>query len=410
MPDLPSAVPANISAALRILWIGALGVTFIILAAGKSPPTFAAQNTTRIERLQLRLQQRGIDHPLHPAAPDQAFPSSAAPASAMRSHNATGIYLTAGSVGRREFFDETLRRLQESGGNAVVFDVKGSAVYFHSAATVANEVNLVRPLYELPEILRIAKEQGIYTIGRFIAIKDAGFTDRVPASRIRDPKSGRVLSETWVDPADEDAIVYNTQIICELSRMGIDEINLDYIRFSTAEVGALRVYSGTEKADRLEKYIRAVREQIDHCGPKTRLGLSTYAILGWNFPVNFETLGQDIARFAPMVDIISPMAYPATFAAGHYYDPAKNPGSRMYYLVYRTLQGYKDLLGPGQSHKLRPWIQGYSANARDISDEIRAVYDAGLCGFTVWNASNAYDNSYAAFTRTIAERPERCRN
>ncbi|MSR67937.1 hypothetical protein EXS65_03900 [Candidatus Peribacteria bacterium] len=326
---------------------------------------------------------------------------------AVRADNKTGIFLTAASIAHDDFLLRTIEDLKTVSGTALVFDVKGGSVLFHSAAPMANEIGLVKSLYELPEILALLKSHEIYSIGRFVAIKDDGLTRKLPATRIKHPATGRVLSETWVDPSDDTAIAYNMEVVCELSAMGIDEINLDYIRFSTAEFGALSVYSGTEKADRIEKFIRATRDTIDRCGPKTKLGLSTFAILGWNYDNNVETLGQDVVRFAPLVDIISPMAYPATFSINAYYNPRKDPGSRMYYLVYRTLTGYQELLGPEQSKKLRPWIQGYGVTTKNMTDQMNGVYDAGLCGFTVWNANNAYAPTYSAMKKE-RKRPERC--
>jgi hypothetical protein len=163
--------------------------------------------------------------------------------------------------------------------------------------------------------------------------------------------------------------------------------------------------TGEEKADRIEKFLRMARQVIDENGGRTKLGISTYAILGWNFPVNFEPLGQDIARFSPLVDVISPMAYPATFANGAYFNPLVDPRSRMYYLVYRTLTGYRDMLG-ADAWKLRPWIQGYGITATNLRDEIDAVFDAGACGFTVWNAWNDYGLVYQAFPEI--RRPATC--
>jgi len=325
-----------------------------------------------------------------------------------RFDNKVGVYLTASSVARSPFFSGTVESLLRAGGTALIFDVKGASVLFRSSAPMAMEADLVRPFYELPDILRLARERGFYTIGRFVAIKDAGLTSRKPETRVQHPKTGRVLSRDWIDPSHETAISYNMEVICELAAAGIDEINLDYIRFSTAEYGALSVYSGEEKADKVETFLRATRSTINRCGPKTKLGISTYAILGWDYRKNLETLGQDVVRFAPLVDVISPMAYPATFAPNHYYRPGKDPGSRNYFLVYRTLMGYRELLGPEESKKLRPWIQGYGVSVRDVADEIRAVYDSGSCGFTVWNASNAYSVAYEAI-KGDNMRPERCK-
>ena len=72
-------------------------------------------------------------------------------------------------------------------------------------------------------------------------------------------------------------------MICELARSGINEINLDYIRFSTEQVGALGVYSMEEKSRKVGVFVRMAREAIDACGPETKLGVSTYAILGWHY-------------------------------------------------------------------------------------------------------------------------------
>ena len=333
--------------------------------------------------------------------------SSSAPDVVVRGDNKRGVFLTAGSVAREKFFNETVEKLLAAGGDTIVMDVKGGGALFHSAAPMATEIGLVRNLYDLPAIIEKLHEKNIYVIGRFVAIKDEAYVQKKPNTRIKHPVTGKVLNQTWIDPSNDEAIQYNMEIMCEIAAAGIDEINLDYIRFSTAEFGALGVFTGEEKADRVEKFIKASRDTIDRCGPKTKLGLSTYAILGWDYDVNVRTLGQDVRRFAPLVDIISPMAYPATFTSEGYYIPGKNPGPRMYWLVYRTLTGYAKLLGPEESKKIRPWIQGYGVVNKDMSDQIRAVYDAGFCGFQVWNANNNYGPTYAAMAKDTLQ-PDTC--
>jgi len=306
-----------------------------------------------------------------------------------------GVFLTEGSVKRKDFLLETLDQLKTTTGAALVFNVKGSAVYFDSDAPLAKKLDLLRNTYDLKEVISLARERGIYTIGRFIAVKDPSLAQSLPETQIRHPKTNRSVGNVWVDPSNPSVITYNKEILEDLVASGIDEVNLDYIRYPTEYSLPAVGLTGQEKADRLEEFIRMARTVIDEHGGKTKLGISTYAILGWEFPVNFEHVGQGIARFAPLVDVISPMAYPATFAEGAYYNPAKHPRSRMYYLVYRTLTGYAELLGP-DAYKLRPWIQGYGITKKNIRDEIDAVFDAGACGFTVWNASNAYGLVYGA--------------
>jgi len=345
----------------------------------------------RSERAEARKELAMNREPVHAAAPERIAPMTL---------KQKGVYLTASSVARSTFLDETVEKVKTSNGNAVIFDVKGGGVLYHSGAPMANELGLVRSIYDLPAVIEKLHAEGLEVIGRFVAIKDEAFTAKRPDTRVKHPITGQVLNYTWVDPANDDAIRFNMESMCELAASGIDEINLDYIRFSTAEVGALSVLSGKEKADRVEKFILAARETINRCGPKTRLGLSTYAILGWSYDINVETLGQDVVRFAPLVDVISPMAYPATFAEGHYYNPAVHPRSRMYYLVHRTVTGYRELLGPDHSWKIRPWIQGYGVTTKNMQDQMDAVYDSGSCGYLVWNAGNNYAPTYAAMSKS----------
>lgn len=300
-----------------------------------------------------------------------------------------GVFFTQTSVKNEKYLVETLDRLRTLTGSALIFNVKAGTVHFAASAPMAHELDLVRPAYDLPHVIALARERGVRTIGRFVALKDPNLAQAIPETQINHPKTGRSVGSIWVDPSDPSVIEHNKEILVDLVEAGIDEVNFDYIRYPTEYPLSAVGLKGSEKADRIEAFLKMARTVIDEHGGRTKLGISTYAILGWNFPVNFEPLGQDIARFAPLLDVISPMAYPSTFAPGAYYNPAKHPGSRMYYLVYRTLTGYRELLGD-QAWKLRPWIQGYGVTQKNLTDEIQAVFDSGSCGFTLWNASNEY--------------------
>lgn len=369
---------------------------------GAAPASVRGQtaDSSRIEGLrEARRAKYPGAVPLKPAAP-------AAPEIPAKPDNKTGVYLTITSAQNEQKLRDTIQALVDRGETALVIDVKGGRVHYASQAPLANELGLVSPYLDLDKALAIAKEHGLYTIARFVALKDDGLPAKLPDTMVKNPKTGARLSPGWTDPANPTVIEYNTQVMCELAEKGFDEINLDYIRFSTADFGNLRVYSGAEKADRLEAFIKASKETIARCNPETKLGISTFAIIGWNYDVNVATLGQDIVRLAPHVDIISPMAYPATFTSEGYYVQGKHPRSRMYWLVYRTLTGYAEFLGE-QKTKLRPWIQGYYVSAKDMREQMDAVTDAGLCGFQVWNANNNYAPTYQAMSDWSL--PEHCK-
>jgi len=327
-------------------------------------------------------------------------------APAVRSDNKIGVYLKPESTANESFFLQTLDQLSAAGGSALVFDVKGAYVYFQTSSSLAAQYSLVKPLFELPSIISMAKQRGLYTIARLVAANDPLLGAREPAVRIRHPQTGTAVGSAWVDLSNPTVLEYNSQVIRDLVAAGVDEVNIDYIRYPTEyaqwQIGLTR----EEKVERIEKFVQMARRTIDEYGPETKLGLSTYAILGWHYDINVNAIGQDIVRFAPLVDVISPMAYPSTFKEGAYYNPAVHPRSRPYYLVYRTLQGYAELLGEEHAHKLRPWIQAYYMTQKDLRDEMDAVFDAGACGFTCWSAGNHYDHVYAVLQDV--ETPDRC--
>lgn len=305
-----------------------------------------------------------------------------------------GVFLTAYKAHDADFLQSTIDAVHALSGNTLVIDVKGNNVSFDSSAPMANSLGLVSGIYDLEKIVNEAHKNHVYLIGRYDAISDNGFTSVMTGSVMQDPVTNEVLSEGFIDPIDDAALQYNAEILCEIAKSGIDEINLDYIRFSSADHEALQIFSGDQKAARLQRFIEMAHRIIHRCGPKTKLGISTFAILGWSYKPNVETLGQDVVRFAPFVDVISPMAYPDNFTSSNYYNPKTDSGSRMYHLVWQTLKGYQDLLGPEQSKKLRPWLQGFDVTAVNVQDQVQAVFDAGVCGYMMWNSKNLYDVSY----------------
>lgn len=338
-----------------------------------------------------------------PALFDQSF----SPSSLNDGTSKVGVYLSSTSAAREDFLDQTLDALTQEHGTALIFEVKGGMAFFKTNAAIAIQHDLVKPIEDLPAIVAKAHARGIYTIARFGVANDSLLAMRLPATQIRSPKTGVSIGALWVDVGNPETIEYDRQLLRDVLLAGLDEVNFDYIRYPTSYRQEMIGLSGQEKADHIEAFIRMARETVDAIRPQTKIGLSTFAILGWDYQRNVEAIGQDVVRFAPLVDIIAPMAYPSSFTDLNFYAPGRDLRSRTYWLVYRTLTGYQALLGPEQSKKLRPWIQGYFLTPKDMSEEIDAVYDAGLCGYTVWNADNAYGVTYRAMSMNT-NRPARC--
>lgn len=347
--------------------------------------------------------------PPPPPSPPAIVEVSAAaelPALELRPDHHIGVYLTALSTANRSFFADTIAKVKNAGGSALVINVKDAYVFFETGSPLAKKYHLLRPKYDLKEIVRLAKDHGLTTIARFVAIKDPGLARAAPETQMQHPRTRRSVGATWIDPAHPTVLAYNREILRDVIEAGFDEVNFDYIRYPTEYSPEKIGLTTEEKIKRVEGFLRMARETVKEGRAQTKIGISTYAILAIDFERNIGRLAQDIARFAPLVDIISPMAYPASFGAG-FQKPKGFSRSRHYYLVQRTLEGYKRLLGEEQSHKLRPWIQGYSMTPWDIGEEIAAVYDSGLCGFLVWSSSNTYKALYNALPTN--KQPEECR-
>lgn len=327
-------------------------------------------------------------------------------AHALRGENKAGVYIHMNNIANQKFLKPEIEELKQFKNASVIFDVKGSFVYFATDSAIAKKYGLVKPLYDLPAIIQQFKAAGIYTIARVIAVKDSEFYWKDSAVALKSPYTGNVVAE-WVDPANSEVLDYNREVISEILDAGIDEINLDFIRYPDKVTNNFLGITSEEKMANIENFVKRVREVIDSKPTKAIFSIDTFAIVGLDFDANAGPLGQNVKALAPYVDIIAPMLYPSTFGEETvYYDPKFDKGGRSYSLVKKTLLAYKQLLGEEEAHKLRPWIQGYYMGKGDLIQQIKGVYDAGYCGFLVWNIFNDYTLTYAAMNEV--EIPASC--
>ena len=302
-----------------------------------------------------------------------------------------GVYIHMNNIANENFLAAEIAKLEKLENPAVVFDVKGSFVYFDSDSAIAKKYGLVKSIYDLPEIVEQFKSAEIYSIARVIALKDPQLATRNSAVWLTNPRSGKPVPE-WVDPANAEVLEYNREIISEIVAAGVDEINLDFVRYPDKFTSEFLGMTGAEKIENILNFIKMARAEIKSQNPNTILSVDTFAILAWDFGASEAALGQDIRWLAKYADIIAPMLYPATFSRDNpnYFLRGK---SFEYSTVFLTLEKYKNILGE-DAGKLRPWIQGYYSTEKQIRDQIAAVADAGVAGFTVWDIQNDYSEFF----------------
>ncbi len=264
---------------------------------------------------------------------------------------------------------------------------------------------MIQPLFELPAIIEKLKQDNIYTIVRVIALKDVVFAQKNSTAQLMS-KNKTAKVEGWVDPTNQEVLDYNREVISDILKSGVDEINLDFIRYPTKPSDEFLGVDGAQKIENVTNFVKMVRDVIDEEKPNTILSVDTFAVLPWDNEMTTNHLGQNIKELAKYADIIAPMLYPNTFSAD-------NPNyllkwkSFEYSTVFLTLQKYAEVLGD-DAKKLRPWIQGYHTTKQKMVDQIQAVYDAGFCGFTIWDIENFYADAYNAMAEV--EIPENCKN
>lgn len=304
---------------------------------------------------------------------------------------AKGLYMTAVSASSRFIFDSA-RRLIESGGNTLVFDAKDDMGLITYESTVAERYALEKRyppnIPELPKMIESLHSMGIHVVARVVVFKDRIMSQSRP-QWCMDSASG------WLDPANPEVQAYLLAIIEELAFSGVDEIQLDYIRYYSDR----KTTTGIEGVSRTEVIAGFIEKAHEITRPNgILLSVDIFGIMIWQRDVDVLVIGQDINMIKPHVEIISPMIYPSHFSAG--FDGVDNPADNPYRFVFKGIKKMKELVGDDVI--IRPWLQSFPLrittgfNPEYIRSQIQASNDAGGTGWLLWSPGNHYRKAYAA--------------
>jgi len=222
-----------------------------------------------------------------------------------------GIYLNVRRSGPAGAL-RMARGLREVGGNAVVFDIKdrdGMLTYDSNvefardvgataSPAIANPGAFVRQLHEL----------GLHVIARLVCFQDkhlaASRFDLVPMTA-----DGQAWSQhgshNWVDPSSSEVQDYLFELMREAAALGVDELQLDYVRFPTVGDGALPAASEPPRADVITEFVRQAAIVSEEGG--VQLSADVFGVAAWAHAEDSERIGQDLRRMLPHLDIVSPM-------------------------------------------------------------------------------------------------------
>lgn len=317
-----------------------------------------------------------------------------------------GIYVT-GPVAGHARMEEIIRLLEETELNAVVIDVKnddGFVTYEMSSETVEALGATVRYVKDMPALVERLHEMGIYVIARIVAFRDPHLAEAKPEWSVHRTNGSIYYDNSglaWVNPYKREVWDYLVEVAECAVADGFDEIQFDYVRFST-EIKAGEVDYGEDSAtvSKTEIISQFTRYAHDKLSP---LGVYVSAdVFGTIIDNAYDSgiVGQDYAAISSNLDVICPMIYPSHYASGVYNQ--QYPNSAPYEMIMGAMQASDTALaGLSEDEKpiVRPWLQDFTASwikpyhaygAEEVRAQIQAVYDAGYTEWILWNASNRY--------------------
>ncbi len=315
-----------------------------------------------------------------------------------------GIYVT-GPVAGIEKMDELIALVEETELNTMVIDIKndeGAVTYKMQSDMVLEIESGVRYIRDIDELVEKLHEKDIYLIARIVAFKDPYLAEKKPELSLK-TKSGEIFrdknKEAWVNPYKKEVWDYLMEIGTQAAEAGFDEIQFDYIRFST-DVNADDIDYGEEaetktKEEVITEFTEYAYETLHPLGVVVSADVFGTII---DNESDREIVGQNYRDMAAHLDYICPMVYPSHYSNGVY--DIEVPDKAPYDTVYQAMNISKEKLETDeQIAGVRVWLQDFTASwlkdyisygAEEVRAQIQAVYDAGYEEWILWNAKMNY--------------------
>lgn len=317
-----------------------------------------------------------------------------------------GIYVT-GPVAGHERMEEIIQLVEETELNTVVIDVKnddGYVTYAMSSETVEALGARVKYVKDMPALIDRLHEKDIYVIARIVAFRDPHLAEVKPEWSVHRTNGSIYYDNSglaWVNPYKREVWDYLLEVAECAVADGFDEIQFDYVRFST-EIKSGEVDYGEDSATVSKTQIITEFTQYAH-DRLAPLGVPVSAdVFGTIIDNSYDSsiVGQDYAAISSNLDVICPMIYPSHYASGVYNQ--KYPNSAPYEMITGAMKASDTALSalPEEERPIvRPWLQDFTASwikpyqsygAEEVRAQIQAVYDCGYTEWILWNASNRY--------------------
>ena len=324
-----------------------------------------------------------------------------------------GIYVQAFRAKGTEL-DRIVQYIDKTDANAVVIDVRDGYGKITMPLDTDNQTiqnNTVNEITDTKQLLKTLEKHQIYPIARIVSFGDhlvpyqnPDLTFRTQMGTVWENNEG----ESFLNPFLKENWEYIAEIAVGAAKAGFKDIQLDYVRFPLGfeliekyldyDLGDYSHYTDMDEARiaAVTDFVEYVRAKLKPYGVHLSADILAHAITA----SKIGGIGQKFTDIAEHVDVISPMIFPSHWVNGAF--GVKEPDKQPYDIVSQYMKienGYFKDLNPSPTS--RPWIQAFTADylgegnfqlytADVISQEIRALKEAGIKEYLLWNAASQY--------------------
>jgi len=321
-----------------------------------------------------------------------------------------GIYLTAYNINSGKYHT-ILDSAEAAGMNTVVFDLRNmnGHVFFPIPQNGFLSNENMKTIIDIGEVVNVVHERDMRAVARLVM-----FHDQITAQRDSTYRPKSINGNAWVESKRKKASwldssnsqVQNTllEIIEEVAKNGVDEIQMDYVRFptqgkiseaifsfqeeDTSKSNKDSTYVNRQKSDIIEAFVTKAKRVCDKYS--VTLTADVFAIVSWQREADINATGQDIQKMSQNLDAIHPMIYSSHFSKNFGF--RENLPDEPYHIVYKGSSLSKKYAN--KNCRVIPYIQSNSWKVNYgydyMAGQIQAVKDSGSDGYILWNASNKY--------------------
>lgn len=311
-----------------------------------------------------------------------------------------GVYTTGWIAGSSKWFPRLIDFINATEVNALVVDIKddtGNLSFMADVALAKTTQSAVKMIADPVKMIQILKENNIFPIARIVVFKDPFIAKAKPEWAVKDSEGGLWKDRkglNWIDPYNKLYWDYIVDIAKEAIRLGFQEIQFDYVRFTSDGNTKRCVYpfsNGQAPEDLIQEFLKYTQDKLAVYQVPTAadiFGLTTSADADLG-------IGQRFEKIIGNVDVVCPMVYPSHYIPGNF--GLKNPNAQPYQTVFQSVSDAKKRMeqAGNTTTQLRPWLQDFSLGVHygktEIQAQIKAVKDAGIKEWIFWNPSCRYN-------------------